>query len=287
MMQSARVTCDFLKIAEGSTALLCMPVDYIAGRMMIVRSMVCGLNLMTIEPKSSPEINHLPEIQFAAMVPLQVLNLLLCRKPVEKIRKLIVGGAEISSEVEGLLSNVNTEAYGTYGMAETSSHIALRRLNGSNKEDFYRKMPGVGISIDERQCLVIRAPWIPHQVITNDIVEIIKGDTFRWIGRHDNLINSGGVKIVPEEVESMVKSKTGKECIAVGLPDPKFGHRLVFAMEKDQVTGSADELKNEFASVLPRRWKPTAIFTVVSFPRNDALKIDRRKLLSILKKQMK
>jgi O-succinylbenzoic acid--CoA ligase len=281
MMQSAKITCDYLKIREGNTALLCMPVDYIAGRMMIVRSMVCGLNLLIVEPKSLPEIESLPDIDFAAMVPLQALNLLICRKELEKCGKLLVGGAEINSELENLLLSLKTEAFATYGMAETSSHIALRKLNGPDRDKSYYVLPGVSISTDSRQCLIIKAPWIPQQVKTNDIVEITGTDSFRWLGRYDNLINSGGIKIVPEEVESLVMSKTGKECVALGIPDHLLGQKLILVMEKNQVTGSPDDLKSEFSSVLPRRWKPKEIIIMSKFPRNEALKIDRKKILSM------
>lgn len=285
MMQSAKLTCDYLKIKEGNTALLCMPVDYIAGRMMIVRSMVCGLNLMIVEPKSLPEIEFLPDIDFAAMVPMQALNLLNCKNELEKCKKLLIGGAQINSELENHLKSVKTEAYATYGMAETASHIALKRLNGPDKDKYFIVLPGVGISVDSRQCLIINAPWIKYQVNTNDLVEITGNDSFRWLGRFDNLINSGGIKIVPEEVESLVMSKTGKECLALGIPDQVLGQRLVFVVEKKQVTGSPGDLKSDLESVLPRRWKPKEIIIIPEFPRNDALKIDRKQLISLIKKQ--
>lgn len=282
MMQSARLTCDYLKIREGNTALLCMPVDYIAGRMMIVRSMVRGLNLMIVEPKSLPLIDSLPQIDFAAMVPLQVLNLLICRNDLNKIGKLLIGGAEISNELINLLKIVGTETYATYGMAETSSHIALMKLSPQPRDLTYHTLPGVNISVDSRNCLVISAPWIAGEVRTNDIVKITGKGSFRWVGRYDNLINSGGIKIVPEEVESMVMSKTGIECIALGLPDPMLGHHLVLVVEKDQIIGSADDLKTELADLLPRRWKPKEVFLVDRFPRNEALKVDRLKLARML-----
>lgn len=282
MMQSARMTCDHLKLKEGYTSLLCMPVDYIAGRMMIVRSMVGGLNMWAIEPKSLPLTDNIPDIDFAAMVPLQVLNLLICRSELGKFRKLLIGGAEISPELENLIKNVPSEAYATYGMAETASHIALRRLNGPDADDTYHVLPGVNVSTDNRGCLVIKAPWLPGQVHTNDLAELTGKEKFRWLGRYDNLINSGGIKIVPEEVEKIIATKTGKECVAVGIRDARLGQRLALVLEKDKVGVSLDDLKSEFDNVLPRRWKPKELLFVDRFPRNDALKIDRRKLSRML-----
>jgi O-succinylbenzoic acid--CoA ligase len=281
MMQSARITCDFLKIREGSTALLCMPVEYIAGRMMIVRSMVCSLNLIIAEPKSMPEIDGLPAIDFAAMVPLQILNLIICRKPFENIRKLLIGGAEISPELENLLLKLPTEAYATYGMAESCSHIALRRLNPA-RENEYHTLPGVVIAADERGCLVIEASWLPKRIITNDLVELKDKGSFRWLGRHDNLINSGGVKIVPEEVERLVALNTGRECVALGISDPKFGQKLVLVLEQNQNTDNPDELKNNLNSILPRHWKCKELRFVTKFPRNDAFKVDRKALIEMI-----
>jgi O-succinylbenzoic acid--CoA ligase len=282
MMQSARITCDYLKLREGHTSLLCMPVDFIAGRMMIIRSMVGGLNLLIIEPKSIPLIDTLPPIDFAAMVPLQVLNLLICRNDLGSIKKLLIGGAEISSELENLLKNVSTEIYATYGMTETASHIALRKLNGSVREKSYHALPGVNISVDNRGCLIITAPWLINPIKTNDLVELSGTTSFRWLGRFDNLINSGGIKIVPEEVEAIVAEKTGKECVAIGIPDPKLGQKLVFVLEGDQLTGSPETLKSEFDNILPRRWKPKSVVLVPKFPRNEALKVDRRKLARMI-----
>ena len=279
MMQSARNTCSFLNLQNGMNALLCMPTDYIAGKMMIVRSFVCGMNLLITEPKSLPDIMAPTSVDFCAMVPMQVLNLLTCMIDLHPIKTLLVGGAEISAELERLLQGVTTRTYATYGMAETSSHIALRLLNSPATEKSYTAMPGVELSMDERGCLVIQAKYLPGKVISNDLVEITGKNSFKWIGRFDNLINSGGVKIVPEEVEVLIMEKSMLECVALGIPDSKLGEKLVFVFEKEQVHSSLPKLLSDLETFLPRRWKPKKIILVDLFPRNDAMKIDRRRLL--------
>jgi O-succinylbenzoic acid--CoA ligase len=213
---------------------------------------------------------------------MQVINLLMCSKDLHPVKKLIVGGAEISSELEKLLKPVTTEVYATYGMAETSSHVALRRLNGQHPDKTYSALPEVKLSQDERGCLVIDASYLPETVVSNDLVEFSGSGTFRWLGRYDNLINSGGIKIVPEEVEAIIMSKTMLECIALGYPDKKLGQKLVVVFEKGRADESMPELKKNLENILPRRWKPKELITVPEFPRNDAYKIDRLKLLEMV-----
>ena len=206
-------------------------MEYIAGKMMVVRSIVCGLNLYITEPRSKPDFNDIEEIDFCAMVPFQVTNTWMAKSVVPPIRILIIGGAEISKELENLVKDIPVEVYATYGMAETCSHIALRRINGPNPDKSYQALPGIKLETDQRNCLVIKAPYLPGPVITNDQVRLEGNGRFRWIGRFDNLINSGGIKVVPEEVESALADKTGIEFALIGLPDPKFGQRLVLVTE--------------------------------------------------------
>jgi O-succinylbenzoic acid--CoA ligase len=282
MMASALNTCRFFSLTKGQSALLCMPVDYIAGKMMIVRSLVGELNLQLNEPKSVPDISGRRSIDFCAMLPLQVMNLLTCRKALDPIKKLIIGGTEINAELEALIQPVPTEVYATYGMAETSSHVALRRLNGSDRQEAYHALPGITLTLDERGCLVIEADYLPNRVVTNDLVTFTGSGSFTWLGRYDNLINSGGIKIVPEEVETMVMSKTMLACTVIGLPDKKLGQRLVFVFENDQAPDSFSLLKTDFENLLPRHWRPKDIVCVEKIPRNDSMKVDRRMLIEIL-----
>jgi O-succinylbenzoic acid--CoA ligase len=279
MVKSAESTCRFFSLTRGQTAALCLPVEYIAGKMMVVRSIVCGLNLFITEPKSKPEFQDIEKIDFCAMVPFQATNTFLTNGDLPPIRILIIGGAEISRELEKLVKDIPVEVYATYGMAETCSHIALRRINGPHPDKSYKALPGIKLETDQRNCLVIKAPYLPFPVITNDQVHLEGNGQFRWIGRFDNLINSGGIKVVPEEVESDLADKTGIEFALIGLPDPKFGQRLVLVTEKSKETISDEAIRKELARLIPAKLLPKSIVRIEKFPRNASFKIDRLKLI--------
>lgn len=282
MMQSARNTCRFLHLQKGGTALLCMPIDFIAGKMMLLRCLEYELNMLITEPKSLPDINTGCPVHLAAMVPFQLSNILDCKGSLNPIMLLLVGGAEISHQLENQLLPLETPVYATYGMSETSSHIAMRRLNGPQKQSTYKTLPGVKIKTDNRGCLVIEADYLQSTVISNDLVELTGPDTFNWIGRFDNLINSGGYKIVPEEVETIIHEKSMLECIAIGLPDIKLGQKLVLVFEENQIPYALTALKEDLGNLLPRRWKPRDIVTVERFPRTLSQKVDRQRLVKLL-----
>jgi O-succinylbenzoic acid--CoA ligase len=283
MMQSALNTCRFLNLNKGESVLLCMPVDYIAGKMMIIRSFVGDLQLFYVEPKSTPYIDPTLNFAFSAMVPLQIHNLLSCPSEIP-VRKLLIGGAEINPELEKKIMQVSSEVYATYGMAETASHIAIRRINGTQPQNTYMALPGIHLYLDTRGCLIVDADYLPERVYTNDLVEFTGQGTFRWIGRYDNLINSGGIKIVPEEVESLILSKTLLHCIAIGIPDQKLGQKLVLVFEQDQTPDSFPTLSTDLENFLPRHWRPKDMIIVDHFPRNSSLKVDRKKLLKEITK---
>lgn len=279
MIKSAQKTCDYFHLRFGQTASLCLPIEYIAGKMMVVRAFVGGLNLTLTEPTSMPDLSGMGKIDFCAMVPLQVFNSLNSIEALRNVRKLIIGGAEIRDELEVMLRDLPNEVYATYGMAETCSQVAIRRISGTEYERYYTSLPGVSFDVDERECLIIHANYLDHKVITNDVVDLVDDNRFRWIGRYDNLINSGGVKIVPEEVEAVISKTTGFDCAIIGVPDTKLGQKLVLVLEKGGGELGADELKNTLKEELPRHLQPKDIVYVDQIPRNSSFKVDRHKLL--------
>ncbi len=286
MLRSAESTCRYFRLAYGQTAVLCLPIEYIAGKMMVVRSIVCGLNLVITEPKSKPGIQDIGKIDFCAMVPFQVMNTFTAKNDLPTVRILIIGGAEISKELENLVKDIPTQAYATYGMAETCSHIALRRINGANPESMYKALPGIELDSDNRGCLIIKAPYLPGPVITNDRVRLSGHSRFRWIGRFDNLINSGGIKVVPEEIESILSGKTGIEAALIGLPDPKLGQRLILVTEKINVPISDDLILAQLSLLIPAKLVPKNLIRIERFPRNASFKIDRLKLARLVYEMM-
>lgn len=249
MLNSARITCDFLGLKPGDTALLCMSLDYIAGKMVVVRSIERHLHLISVSPSGHPlkdidlkDVNG--EITFAAMVPMQVYNTLQVpeeRERLTHIRHLIIGGGAIDASLEKKLQALpgNIAIWSTYGMTETLSHIALRRINGAEASEWYQPFDSVKIGQTEEGCLVIDAPLVcAETLVTNDIVEIesyiynkVEKLRFRIKGRKDNVICSGGIKIQIEEVEEFLKPHLEKPFMLAKKKDEKFGEIAVLLSE--------------------------------------------------------
>ena len=279
MLASARITNDFLGLREGDAALLCMSLDYIAGKMMVVRSIERGLKLLTVEPSGHP-MNHSQlatddcQIDFAAMVPLQVYNTLQVpeeRKRLLQIRHLIIGGGAIDEALGAELKNFPNAVWSTYGMTETLSHIALRRLSGPEASDWYIPFPSVKVSLSEDGCLVIDAPEVcPERLVTNDIAEI-SPQGFRILGRKDNVICSGGIKIQIEEVESRLRPFLRVPYLISKRPDPKFGEVSVLLTE-----GSIDEARQICERILPKYYLPRHYLHVDRIPLTETGKPARQ-----------
>ena len=244
MLNSARITCDFLGLKPGDSALLCMSLDYIAGKMVVVRSIERRLHLISVSPSGHPLKDINEEITFAAMVPMQVYNTLQVpeeRERLTHIRHLIIGGGAIDASLEKELQALpgNIAIWSTYGMTETLSHIALRRINGAEASEWYQPFDSVKISLTEEGCLVIDAPLVcAETLVTNDIVEIesyiynkVEKLRFRIKGRKDNVICSGGIKIQIEEVEEFLKPHLEKPFMLAKKKDEKFGEIAVLLSE--------------------------------------------------------
>ena len=248
MLNSARITCDFLGLKPGDSALLCMSLDYIAGKMVVVRSIERHLHLISVPPSGHPLKDVDEEITFAAMVPMQVYNTLQVpeeRERLSRIRHLIIGGGAIDAALEKELKSFpgNIAIWSTYGMTETLSHIALRRINGDEASEWYQPFDSVHISQTEEGCLVIDAPQVcAETLVTNDIVEIepyiynkVEKLRFRIKGRKDNVICSGGIKIQIEEVETLLKPHLEKPFMLAKKKDGKFGEIAVLLTEDEDI----------------------------------------------------
>lgn len=275
MLASARATCDFLGLKPGDVALLCMSVDYIAGKMMVVRSLERQLRLVTIPPSShplaSPELDEetLRRIDFAAMVPMQVHESLQVpreRELLGKIRHIIIGGGPLDPALEQELRCFDNAIWHSYGMTETLSHIALRRVSGSDATPWFTPLPGISLTTNEENCLVIDAPHLCSQVLTtHDVVEL-EQDTqrFKVLGRIDNIINTGGVKIQMEQVEQALSSYIHRPFIISKCPDAKFGEIVVMLLQGTST--DVAEVEAVCRQHLPKYTCPKRIITVDAIP---------------------
>ena len=289
MVNSARITCDFLGLKEGDTALLCMPLDYIAGKMVVVRSLVSHLHLISVTPSSHPLKDVTQPIDFAAMVPLQVYSSL--QEPAERerllsIRHLIIGGGAIDDSLESQLQQFPNAVWSTYGMTETLSHIALRRISGENSSLWYSPLDGVDVSLSSDSCLEIYAPQVnPEKLHTNDIAELRTlpdgSKEFRILGRKDNVIDSGGIKIQAEEVERLLRPHLSCGFMITKVSDARLGEAVTLLVESDDV----DYILAVCKHVLPRHWVPRHIFPESHIPITETGKPARAAAEALAKKR--
>ena len=272
LINSAKATGVFFNLRPGNSALCCLPFSYIAAKMMFVRAWVLGLKLDIIEPSSSPlELISKP-YDFSAMVPLQIHNSL---SKLNQIGTLLVGGAAVSIDLAHQLKQYNCTVFETFGMTETVSHIAAKNL--SESETVFRVLPNISIAQDDRGCLTVNAPHLnPKLLQTNDVVSLISNDTFKWLGRFDHVINSGGVKIHPEVLEQKLQNQIKAPFFIAGVPDEVLGQKVVLIIE-----GKAKQLDldlNEMESIK----RPKVTYFLPEFQRTKSGKIQRQKTLDLL-----
>ncbi|MCE4065826.1 AMP-binding protein [Chryseobacterium gleum] len=277
MVNSAVMTCNFLGLKEGDTALLCLPVEYISGKMMIVRSIERKLKLKITDPSLKPAENLEEEIDFCAMTPLQVENSL---DKLHLIKNLIIGGAAVSESLKSKILKMNlsnsNRIFETYGMSETLSHIGLKQLM-PEQEEYFTVFENVTISLDDRGCLKIFAPNVnAEELQTNDLVEVRNENQFKFLGRIDNVINSGGAKIFPETLEALVKKDIPNEAIFMGLPDESLGQKLILIIEG----GESDEVRRKISEIPFEKsfHKPKEIIFIKEIPRTPNGKVNRMEL---------
>ncbi|MFH6999448.1 AMP-binding protein [Flavobacterium sp. FlaQc-57] len=265
MIQSALATGDFFGLEPGDKALLCLPTQFIAGKMMLVRSLILGLDLDVVSPSTEPLALNKTQYDFVAMVPLQVQNSI---DELKNVKKLIIGGAKIDSTLEEKLVPLKTEIYETYGMTETITHIAAKKVG----EKAFSILPNVKITKDDRDCLVIHVSSISEEpIVTNDLVELINENQFVFLGRIDNVVNSGGVKLIPEQIEAKLINKINNRFFVTGVPDTVLGEKLILVIE-----GEKQDFAPDFFDVLGKYEKPKEIVFVPKFKENENGKLLRK-----------
>ncbi len=279
MVHSALTTGNLFELQPKDRALLCLPATTIAGKMMLIRAMMLGLHLESIPPKKTLQINTRKVYHFAAMIPMQLQNNLA---KLGNIETIIVGGAPVSKDLRKTIQTLKPTVFETYGMTETVSHIAVKQLNNFIKEatnPYFQVLPGVKISQDDRECLVIDAKNISDGIIvTNDVVKIHSSTTFEWLGRVDYVINSGGVKIHPEVVENILATQIDSRFFIASLPDDELGERVILIIEDEN-----RRITNEVFLDLDKHQVPKEIFFLKHFKETHSGKIQRKKTVALLK----
>ncbi len=275
MMQSAKRTCSFLGLGKNSSVLLCMPLQFIGSKMLVVRALVAGLDLYL----SPPSLNPLKDIGFAfdfvSMTPQQVAVSIkndIEKKRLYAIKHLLLGGMAIMPDLEKGLEHFPNYVWHGYGMTETLSHIALRKVNGSDKSFYFTPLEGIEISLDHDERILIKAPSICDQIIfTNDRAEISEEGTFKILGRVDNIINSGGIKIQIEEIEQILSKSIPIPFLVSSVSHAELGEQVVLLTEiflPDWKERCVD---------LPKYHIPKLQITIPKLPMTDSNKPDRQK----------
>ncbi len=278
---SATKTCNYFKLNKNSTALLCLSVNYIAGKMMLVRAMVSGMNLICIEPSENPVKGLTTPIDFAAMVPMQVQQSITLPKKISLIKHLIIGGAKVNHLLISELKKHNVNAYETFGMTETLSHIAIKQI-APHYNNYFTPLNGIIVTHDTNNNMVIDYPELNIiKLKTNDIIEIIDNNgSFIWRGRTDFIINTGGVKIIPEEIEGKIAHLITRPYCIIGLPDKKLGQKAVLVISGNQF--NTLNLHNKLTKLLPPYHCPKEIKFLEKFPVTNSGKIKRNKIIEAL-----
>ena len=272
LINSAKATGAFFNLSPGDSALCCLPFSYIAAKMMFVRAWVLGLKLDIIKPSSNPLEFISKPYDFSAMVPLQIHNSL---SKLNQIGTLLVGGAAVSIDLAFQLKQYHCTVFETFGMTETVSHIAAKNL--SEGETVFRVLPNISIAQDNRGCLTVNAPHLnPRLLQTNDVVSLISKDAFKWLGRFDHVINSGGVKIHPEVLEQKLQNHIKTPFFIAGVPDEVLGQKAVLIIE-----GEAKQLELDLNEIETIK-RPKATYFLAQFHRTKSGKIQRQKTIEAL-----
>lgn len=279
MVNSAIATGDFFNLNPRDKALSCLPCSFIAGKMMVVRAIMLGLELDVITPSLTPYFNPRKVYDFCAMIPLQMQNSL---DRIDNIKVLLVGGASVNDSLIEKIQDSKSHVYESFGMTETVTHFALRKLNHTNgNTPNFKTLPKVTVSVDDRNCLVVHVPYIQDEpIITNDVVNLISDTGFQWLGRYDNIINSAGLKIHPEQLEAKLNNKLTQRFIITSEADEVYQDKIVLLVE-----GEETNIKDSVFSELESYEKPKHIYFIPSFTETKTGKIHRKKTLYSFKNE--
>ncbi|WP_439151873.1 AMP-binding protein [Winogradskyella sp.] len=279
MVNSAIATGDFFGLQPGDTALDCLPSHYIAGKMMLVRAMILGLEIDCVEPSAHPIFDYEKHYDFSAMIPLQLKHIL---NYTQNIKTLIVGGSKVTKPLLERIKGCTSKFYETYGMTETITHVAVKKLQSkaAKGEDLFNALPNVTFNKDERNCLVINASKLVNEpLITNDIVDLKSETSFKLLGRFDNVINSAGVKLFPEQIEDKLQPVIDERFFVIGVADDSLGEKLVLCVENPRDSKESILKRIKLIKGLTKYEVPKDIFIVNKFEETVNGKIQRNKTI--------
>lgn len=285
MMASARLTAQVLDLKANDSCLVCIDTKFIGGRMMLVRAFTIGMQIYAMDPSADPLLK-LPAglcVNFAAFVPYQIEAIIGSAEPraLDRVEKAIIGGAPLRKSTIQKSDGFKCQLWATYGMTETVSHVALQLLNGQHKQDYFETLPAITVDLDARDCLIVNVPYLNDRILTNDLAEIISSNRFRWSGRIDNVINTGGIKVSPEKVETILQpffESTGRSLryFVHGMEDPQLGSRVVLVMEANTIDEEFLKSLNAFmTSTLSKFEIPKSALLVSKFSETGNGKINR------------
>ena len=278
MNLSAIKTQKYFNYSNGDVAVLCMPVKYIAGKMMLVRAIISGLKLIIQDPSSDPlkEINT--DVDFIAMTPHQMnVSILNSSHKFRYLKKILLGGAPVSPFLRNKINLINSECFLSYGMTETASHVAIQKFNSIDQAAYFKSLEGISFGVNENNCLLIHADHLDEEIQTNDIVELIDASTFIWKGRVDNIINSGGIKISPELVEERLSELISGNFIITSISDKLLGQKMVLLIEAETNNMQSQDISllNRIKSSFPNEINPVSMICLPQFIYSETGKILR------------
>jgi o-succinylbenzoate---CoA ligase len=281
--ESAQRTIRFFRLKEGDCVLYCLPTKYIAGKLMIVRALLGGLDLHIVEPTTDFSFLQTRKFRFAAMVSNQVKKILNSEPEkgfwIQNIDQLLIGGSSVSHSLEKQLQNVPTTCWSSYGMTETATHIALRIINGSESDEYYRCLDDIKIQISDDGCLLIFMPGLSEQPLCTTDLAVIKDEkTFKILGRRDNIIISGGIKFSPEELEIKLAPFINQPFLISSRFHDLLGHQLVLVIEGLENQELITELWTICRQKLGKYEQPRQIIFLPKIPKTSSGKIKRKDL---------
>ena len=283
LIASAKLTETAFNLRPGDRTLLCLPCTFVAGKMMVVRAFVTGLDLHVIDPTGPvlPKLLNAGAFRFATMVPQQLLTALRAdRDQVERqFDTVLLGGGPVSDVLIAELGGLRTAVFLSYGSTETVTHVALRKLNEPEATVQFTALGPVTFSFDQRGCLIIATPHLStKQHVTNDIVEVVDELRFHWLGRADNVILSGGLKIHPEQLEARTTGLIAPAHYFIGMPDDSLGQCVAIVVEAGSIGPTERaQLDERLSKVLAKHERPRQWIVRHRFDRTTSGKIIRHR----------